>query len=86
MKSSSVDSESQFNRLRRNCYSDSDFIEKSKTMKNRFLDQGYPSEWVAEALNSSFQKITFYSSKSYLTQSIKKNKKNTVICGLLILN
>ncbi len=47
---------SQFYRLRRICYSDEDFIEKLKIMKNKFIDIGYPSEWIEEAFNSAFQK------------------------------
>ncbi len=47
---------SQFYKLRRICYSDEDFIVKSKIMKNTFLDRGYPSEWNEEAFNSAFQK------------------------------
>ncbi len=57
----SMNSESTFYRLRRIYYSDSD-SDKYKTMKNRFMDWGYPSELVDEALNSYFQKITSYSS------------------------
>ncbi len=55
----SMNSESTFYRLRRIYYSDSD---KEETMKNRFMDWGYPSELVDEALNSYFQKMTSYSS------------------------
>lgn len=47
---------SQFFRLRRICHSDTDFIEKSEIMKKKFLDRGYPSEWIDEAFSTTFQK------------------------------
>lgn len=47
---------SQFFRLRRICHSDADFIEKSEIMKKKFLDRGYPSEWIDEAFSTTFHK------------------------------
>ncbi len=29
---------------------------KNWNMKNKFIDIGYPSEWIEEAFNSAFQK------------------------------
>lgn len=67
---------SQFYRLRRICHSDSDFVEKSKIMKNNFLSRGYPLDWVEEAFDTAFKKTR----SELLRKKTKKSKKYSFSC------
>lgn len=47
---------SQFFRLRRTCETAEDYMEKAKEMKDRFVQRGYPIEWIDKAYKTALRK------------------------------
>ena len=67
---------SQFYRLRRICHTTEDYINKSADMKQRFIQRGYPSEWVETGFKAALRKPRL----DLLKKSIKQDKKFSVTC------
>ena len=67
---------SQFFRLRRICETTEDYMEKANEMKDRFVQRGYPLEWVDKAYKTALNKPRSH----LLKKNKKKEKRFSVTC------
>ena len=67
---------SQFFRLRRVCSTTEDFILKADDMTARFLQRGYPADWIKKAYDTALKKPR----SDLLKKSVREEKKFSVTC------
>lgn len=67
---------SQFYRLRRICETTEDYLKEAADMAGRFLQRGYPNEWVQKAHEAALKKPR----ADLLKKSKRKEKKFSVTC------